>query len=78
MKLRSFLAAASAFILVTGILYLIGNIFDISWLMFRHEYRSDDGEFYIYIGSLMPAVIGLAASYIAEKIYVSKHRKKLG
>lgn len=78
MKWESFLIAVGAFVLTTGLFYLIGHSFEIPWLMFRHQYKSNDGEFYIYIGSLTPIVFGLAATYIAEKIYVSKHRKKLG
>ncbi|WP_053366450.1 hypothetical protein [Bacillus sp. FJAT-27245] len=78
MKLKSFLVSFAAFVGTAGILYAIGHIFSIPLLMFRHEFTSDSDGFFMNIGSLLPIVIGLATSFVAEKYYLSKVKKNLG
>jgi hypothetical protein len=77
-KFKSFMVAFTTFVLTTGILYLVGHIFTIPFLMFHHEYADNVNGFYFEIGSLVPLIIGLIISVFAEKFYVYKHRQKLG
>lgn len=65
-------------ILVTGLLFAIGHLFSIRILMFHYEYTNDKSGLYVSGGSLLPIVIGLIASYFAEKFYMYKSQKKLG
>lgn len=78
MKLKSFIVAIGALVGTAGILYLIGHTFSIAPLMFHHEFSADSGGFTMTTGSLLPVLIGLAASYFAEKCYVYKAKGKLG
>ncbi|WP_316568772.1 hypothetical protein [Neobacillus sp. YIM B06451] len=78
MKLKSFIVVISAFIGTAGILYAIGHAFTITPLMFRHEFTSDSGGFNMTSGSFLPVLIGLLASFIAEKCYLYKVKKNLG
>ncbi|ALC88992.1 hypothetical protein AM500_03655 [Bacillus sp. FJAT-18017] len=75
MFLKRFLISIGAFLLVTGLLYGIGYTFKIPALMFRYEYRNDAEGFFVQTGSILPFLIGLAACYVAEKLYI---RRKLG
>jgi hypothetical protein len=79
LKLKSFIIAFTALFVTTGALYLIGHLFTIPWLMFHHEYISnEDGFKFTTTGSLIPLVIGCVASFVAEKIYMYSYRQKLG
>lgn len=78
MKLKSFIVTFGSFVLTVGLLYLVGHMFTIPWLMFHHEYTDNANGFFISAGSLTPFVIGLIISFLAEKIYIYKSRKKLG
>lgn len=78
MKLKSFIVAMGALVSTAGILYLIGHTFSISPLMFHHEFFADSGGFTMTTGSLLPVLVGLAASYVAEKYYLHKAKEKLG
>jgi hypothetical protein len=75
MTIRSLLVTLGTFIFTTGILYLIGHTFSIRWLMFYYELSSESDGFFISGGSMTPLLIGLFLSFIAEKIYVYKHRQ---
>lgn len=70
MTLNGFMVTFGSLLLTTILLYLIGHMFQIPWLMFQHEYTNGPKEFHIYIGSLTPLIIGLIVSYFAEKIYM--------
>ncbi|RDU38867.1 hypothetical protein DRW41_04735 [Neobacillus piezotolerans] len=78
MKLKSFIVALSALVGTAGILYLIGHIFEISPFMFHYDFTSDSGGFNMAAGSFLPVLIGLLASFVAEKYYLHKAKAKLG
>jgi len=78
MKLKSFIVTFGSFVLSTGLLYLIGHLFTIPWLLFHYEYINNSKGFLISGGSFTPLLIGLAVSFFAEKIYIYKHDQKLG
>lgn len=78
MKCKSFIIAFTSLVFTTGLLLLVGHIFTIPWLMFHHEYTDNANGFLMTTGSFVPLVIGLIASFIAEKIYTYKYRQKLG
>jgi hypothetical protein len=42
--------------------------------MWHFEYNEDKNGLSVITGSMIPAGIGLVLSYIAEKVYVYKHR----
>ncbi|MED4228170.1 hypothetical protein [Neobacillus cucumis] len=74
MKLKSFIVTFGLFILTN----LIGYVFTIPTLMFHYEYTDNTNGFFITTGSLVPIIIGLVISFISERIYIYKHRQKLG
>jgi hypothetical protein len=78
MKLKGFIVTFGSFALTTAFLYLLGYVFTIPWLMLQYEYTDNASGFFVSIGSLVPLIIGLLISFIAEKIYIYKHRQKLG
>jgi hypothetical protein len=78
MKVKSFIVCFGSFILVTALLYVVGDLFTIHWLTFHYEYTNGAKGFSIFAGSLTPIMIGLVVSFFAEKIYIFKHRQKLG
>ncbi|NHM31481.1 hypothetical protein [Neobacillus terrae] len=78
MKLKSFIVTFGSFVFSTALLYLIGHLFTIPWLMFHHKYIDNSNGFFISTGSFTPLLIGLAVSFFAEKIYLYKHHQKLG
>ena len=78
MKLKSFIITFGSFVLTTTLLYLIGYMFTIPALMFQYEYTDNANGFFITTGSLIPIMIGLVISFFSEKIYIYKHRQKLG
>ncbi|MGG3563366.1 hypothetical protein ABES03_17375 [Neobacillus rhizosphaerae] len=74
MKFKKFLVGFSTFVIATGLLYAIGHLFKIEWLMFHHKYELNVNSFYVETGSLVPFIIGIFLSFIAEKIYVYKNQ----
>ncbi|MGI8386839.1 hypothetical protein [Robertmurraya sp. P23] len=78
MKLKGFIVTFGSFALTTALLYLLGYVFTIPWLMLQYEYTDNASGFFVSTGSLVPLVIGLLISFIAEKIYIYKYRQKLG
>lgn len=70
MKLLRFAVAFGTFFFVTGILYLIGHSFKFDLLMFHHHYTETPTGFHIETRSFLPFIIGMGASYIAEKLFV--------
>jgi len=78
MKLKSFIVTFGSFILATTLLYSIGYMFTIPALMFHYDYTDDANSFFITTGSLIPIIIGLVVSFFSERIYMYKHRQKLG
>lgn len=76
MKFKRFLVGFLTFLVVTGAFYFVGEQFSIAWLMFSYEYESSAEGFYFSANSFMPIVFGVAASFIAEKIYVKKEAQK--
>lgn len=72
MKLNRFAVSFGTFIFVTGLLYLIGYAFKIELLIFHQQYQETSEGFSSESRSLLPIIIGLGASYFAEKIYLSK------
>ncbi len=74
MKLKSFIVTFLSLVLTTVVLFLIGHLFSIPWLMFHHEYIDNANGFIISTGSFVPLIIGLVVSFFAEKIYVYKYR----
>ncbi len=77
MKLKGFIVTFGSFALTTAFLYLLGYVFTIPWLMLQYEYTDNASGFFVSIGSLVPLIIGLLISFIAEKIYIYKYRQKL-
>lgn len=78
MTFKSLVVTLGTLFLTTGLLFLIGHIFTIRWLMFYYEYSADAEGFYISGGSMIPLIIGLIFSFIAEKIYVYKYSQTPG
>lgn len=78
MKLKGFIVTFGSFALATTLLYLFGYVFTIPWLMFQYESANNANGFFVSIGSLVPLIIGLVISFIAEKIYLYKYRQKHG
>lgn len=78
MKFKSFIVTFTTFILITGLLFLVGHTFTISWLMLHYEYIDNINGFFITTGSILPLIIGLIVSFFVEKIYVYKYQQKLG
>ncbi|MEK4130117.1 hypothetical protein NYE67_10570 [Solibacillus sp. FSL W8-0474] len=78
MKLKGFIVTLGTFALTTALLYLLGYVLTIPWLMLQYEYTNNASEFFFSIGSLVPLVIGLLISFIAERIYMYKSRQKFG
>lgn len=72
MKFKKFLVGFSTFLIATALLYAIGHLFKIEWLMLHHKYVVSENGFSIETGSLIPFIIGIFLSYIAEKAYVYK------
>ena len=73
MKLKGFIITFGVFVLTTTFLYLLGHMLTVPWLMFQYEYTNNDSGFFISAGSLVPLLIGLAISFIVEKMYLYKH-----
>ncbi|WP_160723714.1 hypothetical protein [Bacillus sp. USDA818B3_A] len=69
MKIKSFIVSFGSFLLTTALLYLVGYTFTIPLFMLHYEYTDTNG-FFVSTGSLVPLIIGLVISYIAEKIYL--------
>ncbi|WP_066253961.1 hypothetical protein [Neobacillus drentensis] len=78
MKLKGFIVTFVSFALTTALLYLLGYVFTIPWLMFQYEYTNNASVFFVSAGSLVPLIIGLVISFIVEKIYLYKYRQKFG
>ncbi|MEO2078304.1 MAG: hypothetical protein ABGX20_23490 [Bacillus sp. (in: firmicutes)] len=74
MKLKKFLVGFSTFVLVTVFLYAIGHLFKIEWLMFKYQYKVSASGFSVKTGSLVPFIIGIFLSFIAEKVYANKNK----
>ncbi|MFF0830676.1 hypothetical protein [Brevibacillus sp. NPDC003440] len=78
MNVKSFIVAFGSIVLTTALLYLIGYVFTIPLLMWHYEYTDSTNGFFVSTGSLVPLIVGLVISFIAEKIYIYKHQQKLG
>ena len=78
MKLKGFIVTFGSFALTTALLYLLGYVFTIPWLMFQYEYINNASGLFVSSGSIVPLIIGLVISFIAEKIYIYKYRQKIG
>jgi putative flippase GtrA len=76
MKLRRFIVGFASFLIITALLYIVGYLFTIPMLTFHHQYLENANGFSFSIYSIIPLIIGLVGSYIAEKIYVYKQRRK--
>ncbi|WP_413298796.1 hypothetical protein AA0X95_14050 [Bacillus sp. 1P10SD] len=74
MNFKKFLVGFSTFVIVTVFLYAIGHLFKVEWLMFHHIYEENANGFSVETGSLVPFIIGIFLSFIAEKIYVYKNQ----
>jgi hypothetical protein len=74
MKFKKFLVGFSTFLITTALFYSIGHLFKIEWLMFHHRYEESAHGFSVETGSLVPFIIGIFFSIIAEKIYVYKNQ----
>jgi ABC-type antimicrobial peptide transport system permease subunit len=77
MKFISLVVTLVTFVLTTGLLYLLGHIFTIPWLMFHYEFKNKVYGLSITAGSFVPIILGLLCSYFAERIYIYKYRQKL-
>jgi hypothetical protein len=78
MSIKSLVVTLGTLFFTTGLLFLVGHIFTIRWLMFSYEYTSDAEGFFISGGSIIPLIVGLISSFIAEKVYTYKHNQKHG
>jgi hypothetical protein len=74
MNVKGFFVVLSAFAFTTILLYTIGYTFNITWLMLHYEYVNESNGFQIEMGSLIPLIIGLIASYISEKIVMTAEK----
>ncbi|MEM4992854.1 hypothetical protein WKH56_09935 [Priestia sp. SB1] len=77
MIFKRYIIGFLALILSTSLLLCIGHTFKISILMFHYEYVNNEDGMMFSTGSLLPFVLGLIISYIAEKIYMHRHQKNL-
>ncbi|WP_338473042.1 hypothetical protein R4Z10_10140 [Niallia sp. XMNu-256] len=63
-----------AALLSMGILYTIGNIFDISFLSWSfYKENPSKGVLFEAGGSLIPVIIGIIVGFITERILKNKH-----
>ncbi|MGP7816437.1 hypothetical protein [Niallia sp. 01092] len=74
MKCKRFIFTFPTFVLTTGLLFLVGYVFTIPWLMLHQEYTDNANGFFVSTGSILPFIIGLIVSFFAEKLYVYKYR----
>ncbi|MEC2077671.1 hypothetical protein [Metabacillus fastidiosus] len=63
MSIRQF----TLFLIITGLLYTIGYIFTIPLFMLQYEYINDTNDTYGTTGSILPLLIGVIVTHIAEK-----------
>lgn len=78
-KLQCFTLGLIIFIFTTGILFLFGQIFSISFLMLDYTYVESSQGNSITVTHFLPLIIGLIASYLAESNFrkrLEKHKKK--
>lgn len=75
MNAARFLVAFLTLMGTTVGLYLLGHALSIPWLMFSHEFANDAGGFHYSVGSLVPLIVGVIASGVAEAIYTRKQRQ---
>jgi hypothetical protein len=78
MKLKTFIVGFTSFLLITAILYYFGYLYKIPLLMFHQKFTSDSNGFSFSFESLFPLIIALVVSFLAEKIYLYKYKKRLG
>jgi hypothetical protein len=76
LSFKSLIVSLGTLILTTGSLLLVGHIFSIEPLMFYFQFHSDPEGFSVSGGSMIPLILGLLASFIAEKLYVKKYSTK--
>ncbi|MDQ1145633.1 hypothetical protein QE429_002460 [Bacillus sp. SORGH_AS 510] len=74
MKFKKFLVGFTTFVLGTGLFYAIGHLFKIEWLMFEYQYKVSTNGLFVKTGSLVPFIIGISLSFIAEKVYANKNK----
>lgn len=68
MKKRKFIVGLTTFLITTGLLFGIGYMFEIPWLMFHHEFTDPSTGLYTITGSVAPVVLGIMFSYFSERI----------
>ncbi|AXI09257.1 hypothetical protein CUC15_10085 [Oceanobacillus zhaokaii] len=76
MKKKLFWFPLLASLLSIGILYTIGNIFEISFLSWNfYKENPSEGVIFETGGSVIPVIIGLILGFITELILKSKHKR---
>lgn len=73
LKSKPFLIAVFMFVFITGFLYGIGYVFKIDLLMLHHPSTKTEDGFHSESRSLLPVIIGLSVSYVAEKILLTRN-----
>jgi len=64
-----------AALLSIGILYTIGNVFEISFLIWNfYEENPSEGVIFEAGGSVVPIIIGFIVGFITERILKNKHK----
>ncbi len=66
MRAQHSMIGVSSFVATTILLYGIGHIWAVPWLMFHYEYQDGATGLFTRTGSFIPALLGLAASFLAQ------------
>ncbi|MDQ0231792.1 hypothetical protein [Metabacillus malikii] len=75
MKKKTLWLPLSAALFSTGLLYAIGNMFDITYLSWTfYKENPSEGIAFESGGSLIPIMIGFIVGFITEKIMKIKHK----
>ncbi|MDX8366595.1 hypothetical protein [Cytobacillus sp. IB215665] len=76
MKKKLFWFPLLAALISVGILYTIGNIFEISFLSWQfYKENPSEGVIFETGGSFIPIIIGFIVGFITERILKNKHKR---
>ncbi|TFE01895.1 hypothetical protein [Jeotgalibacillus sp. R-1-5s-1] len=77
MKSKGFIVGVASFAVITLLLYLAGDVFQVPLLMFHNEYMNSTNGQIVSSGSLIPVVIGLSLSVLIQRIYINRYAQNL-
>lgn len=66
---RNWVLILSIFLVITVLLYGLGSLFSIEWMMLEFVFEVEESGFEFYLGSLVPPIIGLFVAFLAEDLY---------